>query len=318
MGNKHMQLSVMDIGFLKPEPRFNINYNLDASPDLKQVEKEGLLYPIIISPSGLIVDGYKRYRLIKKLHRRQVETIIPDHLDNALACARYRKMTLSKSRDPDILQKVSLYNYIVLQSIPGSECDQFRRELNLPLSEDIQTKLNKILDWPELVKTYIHQFHLSHNQIKTYLDMPTEDLVLLFDLGSKLSMRPVELQKIATLMTDISLNRGCPLQNLFEDTSVSLVLNDSGLNRNQKIVHLKNVLTELRTPVITSYQKSIEDELKQLSLGENIRIRFDKTFESGSLHMDIKLSYAEELKQLAEDLGSENTLSIMKRIFEKI
>ncbi len=286
--------------------------------DPDQLSQFGLIYPVLISPQGLLIDGYKRYRLYLRSGEEEIDTITLPGMSSPYSCAQYRIACLPLGSDPDILQKVSLYDFVKSNTTQPLDCEKIRMDLKLPSSEADLRKLVGILNWPDAAKEYLSQFHVSHNQIKPLLNIDGKELEPLFNIGIALRMRPVEFLNIALQSHEIALNKDISVSSLFLEPPLSDIFSDPLLNRNQKITLLKSTVTTLRIPMISTFRQSVENEIKKLGFDRNIVIKYDKSFESGTLNMELRLTNPGDFKAVRDQLNDKKTEEVIARIFKKL
>jgi hypothetical protein len=272
----------------------------------------------LISPQGLLIDGYKRYRLCLRSGKDEIDTIRLSGASSPYTCAQYRIACLPSGSDPDILQKVSLYDFVKSDTTQPVDCERIRMDLNLPSSKADLIKFVRILNWPDAAKEYLSQFHVSYNQVKPLLNSDGNELEPLFNIGIALRIRPVEFLNIALQCHEIALNKDISVSTLFLQPPLSDIFSDPSLNRNQKIALLKSTVTTLRMPMISTFRQSVENDIKNLGLSRNIVVKYDKSFESGTLNMELRLTNPGDFKAVRDQLTDKNTEEIIARIFRKL
>jgi len=140
----------------------------------------------------------------------------------------------------------------------------------------------------------------------------------LFELASKLKLRPVEFNSFASKLKEISLNRNTSIESLLNSNTFIEILENKDWTRVQKIHHLKKHIFDLRYPMISAYQLSMQQERSKLQFNSSMDLIYDRYFESGNIIIQLRISSLEDLLKSIEDLNSEQNVNAIKKILEKL
>jgi len=308
-----MEIIYKDLNQIKTEDLFNINYGHGSLGD--HPADEGYhLYPVLVNPDGLLLDGYKRYAYFSDQGRSNLPCIVVENAKSPTQCLEHRRITLVGNENPDIVQKLNLYQFLINCGSPPEEIKSWQRRLNLPSNSKTMQKQIRILSWPPKVQFYIHKYRLGFNQLKTLIDFELSEIELLFSLAINHNLRPVELINLGNLLKEISLNSSNAISGVLENREIKNIFLEYGANRNQLIHHLKSFLGKLRYPMISEYQSKMSAYLADLALCPDISIGYDKLFEAGHLNIIIKVSEINTLQKCLKDLATESNQKILLKI----
>jgi hypothetical protein len=311
-----MEIIYKILSEIRIEENFDINYS--GENGYKITNDNLSLYPLLISPQGLLIDGYKRYKQYSDLGKSSIPCLVLRDADSPSKCADYRFITLIENENLDILQKLKLLRFVE-DSITSDEIARsWKQKLNLPRAAATINKLKTILSWPPSAHAYIHVYRMGHNQLKLFLDMGAEDISILFKLATDNNLRPIEFLNISTLVKEISLNNSKRVYDILSYPDVCDVFNRFKENRSQLLFHLKSALKQQRYPMLTEYQKRVSEIQKSLSLNSNINISYDKVFESGVLTIRMNISEINELRKCLTDLDRENNQYILSKMIDML
>ena len=120
--------------------------------------------------------------------------------------------------------------------------------------------------------------------------------------------------KIVEIFSEIALNENISILSILERKQIQSIMQNENLNRNQKILKLKQFLYEWRYPTITKFQKQLTDQLKQLSFDDNTQIHYDKFFEKPEIILSTKIRNNEDLNSFTDLITNKSNIKAIKNI----
>jgi len=277
------------------------------------------LNPLLVNRQYLLLDGYKRFYDLKKMKKKSVDVILLNNIYIPSESLYYRYISMNISGEMNILQKISLYHFLILNESEPEKLSEWQKILNLPTNKSELSKISTtILDWPDHAKRYIQKYNLSHNQVKPILKVKNPDVKTLFKLGLELQIRAVELLQIFDIVNEIAIDKNQSITQLFAAEPFKTLIKNENQNRSQKLNLLKNHLFKLRYPVINKSQMEMDQLIRELKLSDKINIKFDRFFERDGLQIKLNINNHENFNRTLQILQDTKNSYIFKKIFNKI
>jgi len=317
---KNYELKNVNITHFSPSRGFDFNAPGPIEKFKSSITERGIIYPLIALPNedGLvIIDGFKRYRVALDLGFASIPTmILPGSVDLVEAIKlRYDNLIYLKD-DLNILQKMALYQLLLINKAGDSMIDWWVRKLNLPGDRNLLSKIMRILAWPKHAQIYLHHYHVSLQNIRALLDQNNSTITELFHFADTLSIRPVELNGIYNYCNDIALNTNKNFSDIIRHPDIMAILEDRNKNRNQKLVAIKKLLYQWRFPLISHYQETLDQKLSDLAFPSNFKLIYDKQFENSELVLQISIKNEESLLNAMKVFSDDKKMTLLKSIID--
>lgn len=124
------------------------------------------------------------------------------------------------------------------------------------------------------------------------------------------------LRDIIDWTEEISLRDRIEVSAILRGDSISRILSDPRLGRNDKLKRIKEQVRRLRFPRLTQLEREIQERVRALKLGPQIQVTVPPGLEGGVLTVQIKSRDYQELKSLVEELGRVVEADALKEIFD--
>ena len=109
--------------------------------------------------------------------------------------------------------------------------------------------------------------------------------------------------EIVERMNEIAIREGKTPADILEWESVRKIMSSGELNHREKTHALRECLSELRNPRLSSRRKRFECDVEALGLPRGARIIPPEAFEGGGWRMELSFSGAEELRKVFREAG---------------
>ncbi len=296
---------------------FDINAPFIASVLPDSIKKIGIITPLTVfteNESYVLLDGFQRLRVARKLNVKKVPVIIIKQTPSFEELIDLRhELQRSVTEEPNVLQKARIFKLILNYIEDEQKREKWRQRLKLPKGNRILA----VLGWPENAQLYLIKYHLSFNQIKTFLDYKKEDIEALFDFAATLSMRAVELLKLSELISEITMNEDKSVKSLLAEEQIKKILNNDEINRNQKTVILKDLFYQRRFPLVSAYRNEMNKLIKNLKKSA-FSVSYDKNFERSGVQLNAQLKNKEDLYNLINALRNSETENLLTEMLKRI
>jgi hypothetical protein len=296
---------------------FDINFPYSAESLEESIRNKGVITPLLAYKSEqkyVLIDGFQRFRIAKQLHIESLPLNIIKLADDfeEMLLLRYN-LLISVNDDLNVLQKAHFFKLIKTHFGATKSMAKWLQLLKIPKDHQIA----KILSWSQNTFRYLIKYNVSYNQIKLFFDFNNDDIEILFNLASRLSMRPVEFIKLGEILNECALNEQSSIKNILEDDLYKQILTNDEINRNQKINQLKDAVYKRRFPVISDYRQRMESLNKQFN-SSGFTVNYDKNFERSGLQLNSLIKNEDDIKKLQEALNNSVNIATLIKMLKLI
>jgi hypothetical protein len=145
-----------------------------------------------------------------------------------------------------------------------------------------------------------------------------EEQAVFAGLGVGLQIRIVELSEMAGWIHDLSRGRGTSAEVFLKALGIPDLVEDPGLNRNEKIAAVKERLRRERYPTLESWNEKIRMLRAELRMPESIRLTWDPSLESPGFRIEIQIRSAKDLDAVAAFFSSKENRERMGEILSLV
>ncbi|MEA3500151.1 MAG: ParB N-terminal domain-containing protein [Candidatus Marinimicrobia bacterium] len=238
------------------------------------------------------VHGFRRIEIAKKLNLSEIPVKI--YSDEKSAEKLFKESVLENmiNTELNIYEKCKI---IQILNTHFSDHDKYywQKLLELPLDKKFASTINSILQFPnEWIEFFINK-NVPFKRIMTFSKIKNIELL------SKLLPLNIGLNKMEQMfqfLFEISQRDEINVKSILNNIDFEGILKAPNLKDKQDIVKvLYNKLYDLRYPLQSQYLKIIDEKVDKLKLPNNIKIRYDKTFERSGINFNINVNSKNDL-----------------------
>lgn len=312
----NQKIEYLKLSNISDDKKFNLNPYSGIDTLKQSISAIGILYPLLVwkcEDEIILVDGFKRFQIAKNSNYNELPFImlLSDYTLTDIIKIRYYNLRHGNV-DLNALQKISIFKIVEECDISKEEISNWVKILNLSNLD----KLPQLLNWPDIAQEYVYIYNVSIKQLRFYLGFDTETIIAIFSFAKLLSIRIVELNRIVEMISEIALNDDLSILSILKDDNITSITNDDQLNRNQKVLKLKNVLFVRRYPAISEYKKRLNDQLRKLSFEENTQIHYDPSFEKAEIILSSTIRNVSDLNKLVSSYSNKSNIESLQNILE--
>jgi ParB family chromosome partitioning protein len=268
---------------------------------LGSIQKTGLIQPpvLIENPAGYtIVCGFRRIAACRKLGWTRITARI---LEKSIDRFKTAQISIADNALQRSLNLVETSRALNLLDDFGPD-NQQRREaaeaLGLPISESLSSAVKEICRLPLPVQEGIltDTINLSMALELGGLEPPAaEGLVRLFD---QLKVGLNKQRELLLLLKEIAGREQITIPQLIAEKPLQEVLETVEMDRAVKRQKVRSYLRQRRFPAITKAETEYRKWVKQLKLGNNIKLIPPKDFEGSTFSMTLRFNNRQDLSEL--------------------
>ena len=295
---------------------------MDGCPEklIDSIKVIGIRHPISVCPYAKrysIVSGHKRFQAAPRAGLTHVPVVINPELDNATRLVinlnenfgqrHYSDIEkghiLNKLRDARVSDETIISDYMPL--------------LGLERSKKIFTDLSNVKSLSLNMQTMLHRAGVPVKSFSSFYKW--DDLTLAENLFSILKPGVNKWRDILELVNEVAARENTTQGNILSHDDIQKIL--IAPDQPKKYDDIHEILYNLRYPVLFTMRKQIACALDKMELDDKTKFRFQDTFESNVLKLELKFQSEKELSQQVEKIfkalqsGSvEKLISIFKSI----
>jgi len=294
---KHQKVKLAAINFADDTYRVTTTANSDDL--MVSIKKVGLLNPplLIENNSGFtIVCGFRRIEACRALQWKNIPARILDPETKKLICARLAVTDNALQRPLNLIEKSRAIKLLAGHFKDDNGLFSELSALGLP---ENQALIQKIKTLGHLAG-HIHKAILS-NTITLPIALGLGELepaaatglVALFE-----TLKPSlnKQREILTLVKEIAFREAVTIIEVLNEKRLQEIMNHPDMDRNQKTRMLRQYLKKRRFPALTSAEKRFDLLVKELKLGQDIKLIPPNNFEGTTYTLTLNFKNMVELK----------------------
>jgi ParB-like chromosome segregation protein Spo0J len=318
MDNNHKIVSpvLIDIKDLDENPGpFCMSYGFNLNKIIASIKAVGLINRPLVRRNRAgsldIVAGYRRILALKALNLEKVSCVELDNLaltDRDLLLLNMYDNICTRSFNQ--VEKAMILNRLIkffsMEDIYLSFMSMF--DISSRREADLLVKLEKFDDES---KEIIARERMPVKTIELLLEQDTHARNLILKWISKLKLNTNQQALFIEYINDISIKEDKSIHEiLIEKNFTDLV--ESSQNIPQRAKRFMDRLKERRLPVLIRYEKEFSNQIFELGLPHNVRIKHSPNFESQDFLLEISFRDGKMLKKVINELERNNGLSNIK------
>jgi len=310
---KSVKLSCIDL----EDNAYRITTRLDIDDLVNSIKNIGLINPPLLKMDGLkyiVVCGFRRINACKLLGHPRIEAAIVDSGVNSLECVKFAITDNALQRPLNLVEKSRSINMLSCFYSDYNSLSKAVSVLGLPENPLFIKKIKNICHLPRVIQNCILSETVSLS-VAIELGMFNCDVGIAFaNLFDDLKLSLNKQREIITLIKEIAIRDDVSIMEVLQESDFLEILNDNDFDRSQKSQKIRFYLKQRRYPKITAADKKFKQNIKELKLGNNIKLVPPSNFEGAVYNLKLSFSNSKELQDSLENINS----ICQKRLLDKI
>jgi ParB/RepB/Spo0J family partition protein len=298
------------------------DFSMDGCPEklTDSIKVIGIRHPISVSPSGeffSIVSGHKRFQAAARAGLTKIPAFIVSKLDNTSRLVinlneNFGQRHYSDIEKGGILNKLSYAGVteenIILKYMPLLELERSKKKF---------FDLSKVKTLSLKMQTLLHRARVPLKTFSSFYKW--HDITAAENLFSALNPGVNKWRDLLDLVDQVAIRENIMHGDILVRDDIQKILTNSDISKKYDEVY--KILYNLNYPVLSDTRKQVAQALDKMNLDDNTKFRFEDTFESSELKMELKFESEKDLSQQVEKIfkalqsGSvEKLISIFKSI----
>jgi len=311
---KSVKLSCIDL----EDNTYRITTRLDIDDLVNSIKNIGLINPPLLKMDGLkyiVVCGFRRINACKLLGHHRIEATIVDPGVNSLECVKLAITDNALQRPLNLVEKSRSINMLSRFYSDYNSLSKAASVLGLPENPLFIKKIKNICHLPHAIQNCILSETVSLS-VAIELGMFNCDIGIAFaNLFDDLKLSLNKQREIITLIKEIAIRDDVSIMEVLHESDFLEILNDNNLDRSQKSQKIRFYLKQRRYPEITVADKKFKQNIKELKLGNNIKLVPPNNFEGTTYNLKLSFNNSKELQDSMETINSIRQRRLLDKIF---
>ena len=282
---------------------FSLNPNSCSEKLLDSVKEVGIRHPISICSKNKpykIISGHKRVQATIKAGLTSIPAFFVPTMDDALVTNLKENFALRHYSD---IEKGCILNKLISEGfeedtiidlyMPLLELERSKKNFqDLILVEKIGSKLQKLLHRAKVPVKVFQVFFAWDNE--------NQEAAENFFAATRPGVN--KWRDLLELIEEISRRDEISPKDIFFASATIETLKDKSLTPPQKYDRIHQALQLKRYPVVSDLKKQVLRALDEMKLDDKTRLKYDDTFESDEMKLELKFRDERELSQQVEKI----------------
>ncbi len=284
---------------------FHITTETGIDDIVKSIKNVGLINPpILIKKKSryTIICGFRRIAACRILGLLNIEAKIPGSNAKKLDCVKFAITDNSFQRPLNLIeQSKALFMLSGFFKDMTNLADEASL-LGLPHNSALIKKIINIYHLPLPIQNCVLSNIISLSmavELGTFEKNAGITFVKIFN-DLKLGMN--KQRELITLISEISLREDIPVMKVIQESGFQKILQNDELDRTQKTEKLRFYLKKRRYPSITRAEQKFEELVKELKLGNGMKLIPPKNFEGNTFSIKLHFNNLKDLQDHADTL----------------
>jgi ParB family chromosome partitioning protein len=271
----------------KKDNTFRITTKNNIDDLANSIHKVGIVnLPLLMESAGnyIVVCGFRRIKAYRHLGWHSVKAKILDSDTKKLECIKFAITDNAFQRPLNLIEKSRALNLLAISPLGLNE------------SHSSVDRIKTLCHFPPALQKSILSNTISLTVALELGKLPGDSLEGFVKLFDHLKMSLNKQREIFTFVKEIALRDDIPMPRLLEDKHVQEILHRDDLDRNQKIRKIRIFLKQLRYPVLTKVEETVEKHKLNLKLGKGAKFIPPDFFEATTFTLQFSFKNIDELK----------------------
>lgn len=279
------------------------DFSMDGCPEklMDSVKVIGIRHPISVCPSGnryTIVSGHKRFQAAPRSGLTTVPAFIVPELDDASRLVINLNENFGQRHYSDI-EKGGILNKLTQAGVSDETIiDEYMPLLELERSKKLFLDLSGVEKLSPKLKNLLHRAGVPVKTFNTFYKW--DSLTAAENLFSILKPGVNKWRDLLDLIDEVAARENTTQGDIIDD--IQKILTSSDVPAPQRYDPIHKALHNRRYPVLSEMRKQVARALDEMELDDKTRLRFQDTFESNELKLELKFQSEKELSQQVEKI----------------
>ena len=254
----------------------------------------------------IVVHGFRRIEIAKKLNLSEIPVQIYPEEKSAEELFKGSVLENTVNTELNIYEKCKIIQILNIH-FPNFDKYYWQKLLKLPLDKKYGSTINSILQFPKEWMEFFIDKNVPFKRIMTFSKIKEIELLSkLLPLNIGLN----KMEQIFQFLFEISKRDEVTVKSILDCINYETILKDPSIEKQNIVTILYDKLYNIRYPLQSEYLKKVDTKVKELKPINNIKIKYDKTFERSGINFILNVNSKNDLQNSIEWLKN-NTNKIV-------
>lgn len=310
--------AAIDLGRIRrTDNTYRITTRTEVDDLVASIRTAGLVAPPVVirkADDFVIVCGFRRIEALRQLNKTSIEVRIVPAGTSRLECVKLAIADNAAGRPLNIIETSRALNLIAGCFEDDRPAAETAAALGLPENSAAIEKIRPLCQLPMEIQTAVLAENVS---FATALQLGRLDrgtgiaLALLFtEIKASLNKQ----REILTLITEIAVRETLAVREVVGAPELRDIIGKADMDRNQKAGAIRSYLKRRRYPAIVAAEKNFDHHLKQLKLGQGMKLVPPRHFEGPCYTLSLTFKNVDELSGHRDTLDRILSDSVLDKI----
>jgi len=244
----------------------------------------------------IVVHGFRRIEIAKKLNLSEIYVKIYPEEKSAEELFKGSVLENTVNTELNIYEKCKIIQILNIH-FPNFDKYYWQKLLKLPLDKKYGSTINSILQFPKEWMEFFIDKNVPFKRIMTFSKIKEIELLsklLLLNIGLN------KMEQIFQFLFEISKRDEVTVKSILDCINYETILKDPSIEKQNIVTILYDKLYNLRYPLQSEYLKKVDTKIKELKPINNIKIKYDKTFERSGINFILNVNSKNDLQNSIE------------------
>jgi ParB family chromosome partitioning protein len=282
---------------------FRITTRTELGTLVLSIQKLGLMNPPVLKynpPGYVIVCGFRRIAACRNLGWTKVPASVLKENFGSFELAQLAIADNGLQRSLNLLETSRAMKLLAEVCKDQKQLKEASRDLGLPSNPSVAAKVEKICRLPLKIQDGILADTINMSMALELDRLDPEVAEGLVRLFGQLKVGLNKQRELLLLLKEIAKRENIFIPQLIAEKTLQDILKNAELDRAVKRQKIRSYLRRRRFPSISRAEEKYEKFVKQLKLGNNIKLIPPKDFEGMTYMMTFRFDNREELNNMKE------------------
>ncbi|MBT5551036.1 MAG: ParB N-terminal domain-containing protein [Nitrospina sp.] len=284
------------------------DFSMDGCPEklTDSVKVIGIRHPISVFPSGknryAIVSGHKRFLAAPRSGLTSIPAIIIPEIEDAERLVINLNENFGQRQYSDI-EKGGILNKLKDAGINDETIiEEYMPLLELERSKKIFMDLCSVKILSPKLKKLLHRARVPVKTFSTFYKWDEESKTTAENLFARLKSGVNKWRDLLELVDEVATRENTTQGNILSREDIQKIMTASDVPAPQQYDQIHKILYNLRYPVLSDMRKQVARALDEMELDDKTRLKFEESFESDELKLELKFQSEKELSRQVEKI----------------
>ena len=291
---------------IDPEDRLT-DFSLDGCPEklMDSVKVIGIRHPVSVCASGehyALVSGHKRFQAAPRSGLTHIPAFIIPEIDDASRLIVNLNENFGQRHYSDIEKGIILNKFKDAGIAESVIIDQHMPLLELERSKKLLADFFSVNKLGQGLQKLLHNAKIPLKTVRIFYHWDAQSLSLAEDLFRKLKPGANKWKELLELIDEVAHRDEVTPGHLLSNPTLQTILTESELAASQKYGKIHPHFYNLRYPVLSELKKQVARAQDEMALDDKTRFKFQESFESNELKLELKFHSEKELSNQVEKI----------------